>query len=93
MYKDVKKKLIALVLSICMVATVIEVVPIVRAAAPLFGAAGSNIFKIEASNSAGATVYLLAKVKSTELTYNGSSRVPELDGSVRLYEKSKKDCT
>ena len=33
MYKDVKKKLIALVLSICMVAAVIEVVPIVRAAA------------------------------------------------------------
>lgn len=31
MYKDVKKKLIALVLSICMVATVIEVVPIVKA--------------------------------------------------------------
>lgn len=31
MYKDVKKKLIALVLSICMVAAVIEVVPIVKA--------------------------------------------------------------
>lgn len=74
MYKDVKKKLIALVLSICMVATVIEVVPIVRAAAQN----SNGEYEISCKRS-GFDRKLLVKVSNTSFIYDGQSHVPTLD--------------
>ena len=68
MYKDVKKKLIALVLSICMVATVIEVVPIVRAAV-------SSEQTIEGTKNNVSSTYKVV-LQSQPLVYNGKSQMP-----------------
>lgn len=65
MYKDVKKKLIALVLSICMVATVIEVVPIVRAAS------SPSTTQIVSGSFSGAAENYTITLKQTVFVYNG----------------------
>lgn len=77
MYKDVKKKLIALVLSICMVATVIEVVPIVRAAANLNS---NGEYEITGQRSGSNTTQTFrVKVRNATFTYDGELHWPELD--------------
>ena len=73
MYKDVKKKLIALVLSICMVATVIEVVPIVRAAAT------PSTTQIVSGSFSGAAEDYTVTLDQSVFVYNGSKQMPEID--------------
>ena len=82
MYKDVKKKLIALVLSICMVAAVIEVVPIVRAAAEQ-NSEQEYLIHGKRSGTAGNAAPQTFKVKlvsgTTSFIYDGSSHIPTLE--------------
>lgn len=82
MYKDVKKKLIALVLSICMVAAVIEVVPIVRAAAEQ-NSEQEYLIQGKRSGTAGNAAPQNFKVKlvsgTTSFIYDGSSHIPTLE--------------
>ena len=76
MYKDVKKKLIALVLSICMVATVIEVVPIVRAATDTT-VHTINTFKVSV-DGIGTPKKVTVKYEGNSFDYNGESQCPKL---------------
>ena len=77
MYKDVKKKLIALVLSICMVATVIEVVPIVRAAADT-----EHVVKeLQVRNDTGIHPITLT-YKGDEFDYTGAEIYPEIESVI-----------
>lgn len=76
MYKDVKKKLIALVLSICMVAAVIEVVPIVRAATDTT-VHTINTFKVSV-DGIGTPKKVTVKYEGNSFDYNGESQCPKL---------------
>ena len=74
MYKDVKKKLLAVALSICMVIGVIEIVPRVRAAA------GSPTITVNATYAGGsATETFTVKLDATSFMYDGTPQKPVID--------------
>lgn len=80
MYKDVKKKLLAVVLCICMVAGIVEVVPRVQAAATKTG----SYYEIAVHDDVGnddKNVYV--KLNTETFVYNGTSQMPSIS-EVRL---------
>lgn len=80
MYKDVKKKLLAVVLCICMVAGIVEVVPRVQAAATKTG----SYYEIAVHDDVGnADKNVYVKLNTETFVYNGTSQMPSIS-EVRL---------
>ncbi len=88
MYKDVKKKLLSVVLCVCMVIGAVQVVPRAKAAASQNG----DYYEITAGyNSTGGSETLRVKVSgSTTLTYKGSAYAPEV---TEVLDQNGKDVT
>lgn len=75
MYKDVKKKLLAVALCICMIIGVVEVVPRVRAAAT----SNPNEFTVEGQfEGTGDVVTFTVRVRTTTFVYDGTAHTPEI---------------
>ena len=88
MYKDVKKKLLSVVLCVCMVIGAVQVVPRAKAAATGNG----DYYEITAGyNRTGGSETLRVKVSgSTTLTYKGSAYAPEV---TEVLDQNGKDVT
>ncbi len=73
MYKDVKKKLLAVALTICMVIGVVEIVPQVRAK-------GQYEIEFEATDAGDSSIVETFRVvvDETEFTYDGKPHAPEI---------------
>lgn len=77
MYKDVKKKLLAVVLCVCMIAGIVEVVPRVQAAATENG--GYYKVKVLTYENATEDVYVKLKSGATKHTYANDEYAPAVD--------------
>lgn len=73
MYKDVKKKLLAVALSICMVICIVEIAPRVQAAA------GSTTLTVKATYGQQTTIETFTvELDATSFTYNGKIQKPKI---------------
>ncbi len=73
MYKDVKKKLLAVALSICMVICIVEIAPRVQAAA------GATVLTVEATyGGQGDVETFTVELDATSFTYNGNPQSPKI---------------
>lgn len=91
MYKDVRKKLLAVVLCVCMIAGIVEVVPRVQAAATVSG----NTVSVKGTDPNGVQGDYTIKLSLMDsLTYNGKPQQPKLeyvtDSSGKMIEGSDK---
>lgn len=73
MYKDVKKKILAVVLCICMVIGAVEIVPRVQAANNV-----STTQRIKGTDSDGDSVTYIVTLEKAELPYTGKPQMPKL---------------
>ena len=88
MYKDVKKKLLSVVLCVCMVIGAVQVVPRAKAAATLNG----GYYEITAgfASQPGSETLKVALNYSSSLPYNGSAYAPEV---TQVLNQSNQDVT
>ncbi len=88
MYKDVKKKLLSVVLCVCMVIGAVQVVPRAKAAATASG----GYYEITAgyASQTGTEKLKVALNYSSPLSYNGSAYAPEV---TQVLNESNKDVT
>lgn len=88
MYKDVKKKLLSVVLCVCMVIGAVQVVPRAKAAATLNG----GYYEITAgfASQPGSETLKVALNYSPSLPYNGSAYAPEV---TQVLNQSNQDVT